>query len=763
MKRTMRVAAAVVCLLFCISFAGCGSSLEDAKVIDTLRYSKVTYAQNSEEISTGVVAENDTWQLEWDQKNKRVSFVEKATGNVWGQTPIESISLQPDENGIRRKNHPQVESAIQVFYQNTTNMVEESAWSYNDAVRAERADDIESGVYTMKIENGLRVVYDFYNFEIMVPVDYKLEGDRFTVSVDPTKIADNGENVATGVSIAPFMCGVKNGAEDSWIFMPDGAGTIIEPNDVDTVGDTGSLPVYGRDLIIQNYAFMSKRQQVTMPVYGVKKGDKALLAVIEGGAESAAINWNVGSENIRYSSVYASFAFRGYNEVVPPRGYSTPAAYIRIFADYINPEVISVAYYALSGDKANINGMAETYRNYLIKKGELKKVNTEEKRVALKYIGGVVQPDSLLGLPSSKLFPMTTTEQAGEMTAAFAEKLGTDFYVDLVGFGESGADIGTYAGGFTTAGKLGGESGMLSLSAKMKELKVPWFMDFNLITFTDGSNGYTVDNHGAVWSNQQTAYFNPHRVLSRMTNNDVRYYLMGRDYLVGAAEELMEEFPSMGLQGISYDSLSSVVYSDYQTGAYSACANMIEDALSIINKTKEKGHTYLADAPNVYAAVNADTILDAPLYSSLFDFSDYDVPFYQLVLRGYVPMNSVSINLTADEEDALLRCVRAGIAPSYTLTYNYDKELITSEHTFIYGSSYEGNKGKILDTADTLKGYLESIEGATITGYDVISDDVSVTRYSNGVYAVVNLGDTEAQTDYGKVPADSWITGRVAE
>ncbi len=737
-----------------MSLAGCGSALEDVATVNTLRYNEVSYTSDVTE--SGIVAENAAWQLMWDDENKRVHFIEKATGNMWGTTPKEACEVALNEDGMPVKNHVQVESAVHVFYQNTTNMVEESALSYSDAVR-------DGDVYAIKIDNGLRVVYDFTAFSIMVPVDYVIEEDRFTVSVDPTKVADDGENVATGVAIAPFMCGVKNGATDSWMFIPDGSGSIVAPNDVATVGDTGMLPVYGRDLSIQDYAYVAKRQQVLMPVYGVKKGDSALLAVIEGGEECASINWNVGSVNIKYSSVYPTFAFRGYNEIVPPKGYSTPAAYIRVFADYVNPEVVSVAYYPLSGDKANITGMADAYRDYLVKSSGFKKTGGDEKLVSLKYVGGVVQPDSFLGMPTTKLFPLTTTEQAGEMTAAFADKLGNDFEVNLVGFGKSGADIGVFGGGFTTDSVLGGKSGMKDLSAKMKELGVPWYMDFNLITFKEGSNGYSSSNHGAVWSNQQTAYFNPHRMLSRTADTNTRYYILGRDYLVGAAEELLEAVPSMDLQGLSLDSLSTIAYSDYQTGAYSACANMKEDAQSIFAKIKEKGYTYLADSPNLYAALCADTIADSPLYSSQFDISDYDVPFYQLVLRGYVPMSSVSLNLTADQDEALLRCIRAGVSPAYTLTYNYDNELITSDQSFIYGSSYEGNKEAILHTVDSVKSYLQSIEGATITQYDVLTADASITYFSNGVYAVVNEGNTAVQTAYGEVPAGSWITGRVAQ
>lgn len=59
-------------------------------------------------------------------------------------------------------------------------MAEEIILSYNDAVS-------DGEVYAQKIDNGLRVIYDFINYEIIVPVDYIIEDDRFLVTVIPPR------------------------------------------------------------------------------------------------------------------------------------------------------------------------------------------------------------------------------------------------------------------------------------------------------------------------------------------------------------------------------------------------------------------------------------------------------------------------------------------------------------------------------------------------------------------------------------------------
>lgn len=756
MKKSLRrITAALLCLLVCVSMAGCGAGSEETeKAVDTLRYADVNYSTLDQKVQSGTVCQNDAWELIWDMQNKRVSFKEKATGNIWCPTPSEALEPELNALGLPKKNHAQIESALQVFYHNPTNMAEEIALSYTDAIQ-------DGALYTMPIENGLRVIYDFYAFEIMVPVDYKLDGDHFTVSVNPAEIADNGVSYATGVALAPYMCGMKNGLADSWMFMPDGSGTIIKPTGTATVGDSGSIRVYGDDLTIQSYYFTSVTEQAYMPVFGCKKGDSGLCAIIDSGVEMASVAWNVDSVNIGYSGVYATFGFRGYSQISPPRGYSSPAQYIKVFTDYINDEKVQVSYYPLSGDKADITGMAEVYRNYLIKNGGLKVSEAPEKKMAVKYIGGVMQGDFFLGLPTTKLFPLTTTEDAATMTTELAQSLGNDFYVDLVGFGASGADVGKYAGNFSVGKTLGGKKGMNTLASKLEELGLPYYMDFNLIAFGKGAGGFSKGDDGVVWMNKQTAYF---RGFNRIKHDvtSARKYILKRDQLVNAGNLLVKKASALGIKGISLDALSNTIYSDYTTLSTQVCKGMIKDAQTVFdNVGKEYG--VLADAANDYAAVKAERVIDAPLYSSQYDFADEDVPFYELVLRGYVPMNSVSVNLCGDENDALLRCVAAGIAPTYTLTYRYDNELVTSDHNFIFGSGYAGNKARLLKAADALKAYLGSIEGAKIKEYQSLGNGVCITKFDNGVYAAVNYGEKDATTDYGVVKAGAWITGRDAQ
>ena len=747
MNTFLRFVAILTCLAIVFGLSGCGTNNNVKNSVNTLKYGNISFP--SDELEDGAFCENSNWRVEWDALKKRVRFIDKISGAVWGQSPAEGEPPVYDEDGMIKKNHPQAESALLVYYYDPTSLDEQFASSQVDAVSG-------GNVYAEIIKNGIKVTYDFVELQISVPVEYTIEEDSFKITVRPNEISDNGVNYVTAVKVAPFMCGVKNGSEDSWLFLPDGCGTLVKPVATDEVGNSGESKVFGDDLLVQTYDFTSVEKQVNLPVFGVKKADNALFAVIEDGMENASIAWNVGSKNVGYSGVCPFFRIRGYSYIEAPRGFWSPLSEIKVFADYISTKPLSIRYYSLSGEKADVYGMAETYRNYLCDKQGMKVSKAEEGKLSIKYIGGVIQNDFILGLPTTKLYPLTTLEQATNISNELSKSSKMDFYINLVGFGKSGIDVGELAGGFTVSKKLGGEKGIKSFSSEMKKLKMEWYMDFDLISLSKSGNGFSKSNDVAVLPNGQSAWFGSYDTVSREKNGD-RYHLLARTEFMDATNKLVSTVKSFELSGISLGSLSNTVYSDYSFPSMSVTSGFPKQANKVFNSVSESGFNLLTSASNYYATISSYRETDAPIYSSGYDVADTDIQFYSLVFKGYIPLNSVSINLCVDEQDALLRCIEAGIAPGFTITNNYDNELITSQHSFIYGTFYSGQKQKIVDVSNEVNGYYAAIKNAKVSDYKLLNNDVRIVEYDNGVVAVVNYSDVEVNTEYGLVPAHGWI------
>ena len=189
----------LMAVIMAVSMTGCGE--EKAPLKGFLAYADQYF--DSDVTSSGVICENDNWQLKWDNSKKRVSFFEKATGYTWGQIPVEAEAPVYQENGMVKKNHPQLESVIRVIYQDPKSFDDVTAYSYTGAVQSD-------GVYVQKIDDGIRVTYDFIEQEFSVSVDYTITENSFKITVDPTLISEGEELKIHSVAVAPFLCGMKN-------------------------------------------------------------------------------------------------------------------------------------------------------------------------------------------------------------------------------------------------------------------------------------------------------------------------------------------------------------------------------------------------------------------------------------------------------------------------------------------------------------------------------------------------------------------------
>ena len=721
-NRSFRIFALLLALITLLGLTGCGN---DKSLVTFLNLGDQSF---DSEYVNGKVCENDKFELNWDDSLKRVSFVDKQSGAVWGQIPAEAQN-GVTENGVKKKNHPQLESALQVNYQDPKSFDEITLYSYTGAVQ-------EGEIYTEKIDNGLKVIYEFTEFDIAVPVEYTIGEDSFAVTVDPKEIAEGEEYKVTSVALGPFLCGLKNNSENSFLFIPDGSGAIVEPVGEQAVGNVDSKEVYGGDLAYRKFGTSTTSEQIKMPIFAAKKGDSAVLGVISSGAPSASINWNIGSNDIGYSTVYPSFRIRGFKNIERPENFitTTTLGNFKVFDKGILTSPVKAEYFVLSGEKASVYGMAEKYRDYLKENFGLER--TENKEV-----------DANLLTPN--------IPEAEKIADELSEKIGSNINLNLLGFGQSGVDAQKVAGGFKTAGKLGN---MEKLYSALDKKGINAFLDYDVIAFNKSGGGFSKKD-AAVYSSGMSITYTSFDSVSKASNDD-RFYLLSRSNLSRAVEKIIKVSAKKGVSGISLNSLGATVYSDYANQETYLANNMENDVAKLFASVKKGGYKLLSTSANSYAAVNADYVNDAPIYSSDHIAFDFDVPFYELVFKGYVPLSSVSINLCSDKEDAILRCAESGISPSYTVYSNFRNELVTNDNTFIFGSSFDGIKEDIYSAVNKAKNYLKLTGNAEIVGYEIINKDVRITRFAGGGYTVVNYGEAPVATQYGEVDAKGYIYGR---
>ncbi len=684
-----------------------------------------------ESIGTQVLAENANYALKWDNDYKSVMMESKSGQRVWGTTPIEYY-----ESG---EMHNFISSPITIKVLDTTSLGTSDGRAYDGS--------IESGNLTAKkIDNGIEVIYYFDEYEISVPVQFTLREDSMAMSVDTKRITEGDKFQLINISLAPYACAVKipetndvsvNLLQD-YLFLPVGTGALVSPLLKDDKREYTS-EVYGTDASrYQPYEYY-KAESMKMPVYGVKNGADALVAIMEQGAELANIKMSAGNKRMLYSNVTADFNVRGYDI------YAEEKSYIATMTTRYSKEMVqanlTVGFYPLAGDEADYIGMANTYRDYLLDNGLTKK-ELAQNPYALSILGNVVTKSLAFGVPYHSAKSMTTFAEAAAIIQELSADTNSTPSVQLVGYGESGMDIGQVAGGYAFAGVSGSKKDYAALTDYASKNNIPLFTDFDMVFFNKSGNGFSASTDVAKTAtlHKSEVY---HRMLAlRAQDKDMgAFRLLNRAQLVEAMDKLLTKGDKLGVTGYSFSTLGTTAYSDYTQAEHQVKHNMGQDVKAMFASVNKAGHAVATDNANDYAALASDTVFNVEVDPRNSDMIDAYIPFYQIVFKGYVPMYSAALNLAADHDASVLRALASGVGLGYTVLNNYDVSYAASVQTNLYSSLYSAKKAQIVDSVSKYSDYYKAIAGATITDYAVLDNGVTATTFSNGVVAYTNATD----------------------
>ncbi|MBR5523779.1 MAG: hypothetical protein IKU51_00725 [Clostridia bacterium] len=738
MKKLLRksISLLLVLLMLTMPLTLTGCSVEESTV-------KLYEPLELEEVTQDVVADDGINQLVWDVNERAVFFYNTMTGRIWSTIPYE-FYVQQVEAGY---NVMEMKSPIHIAYYAVDNRQERTMTGYEGAL-------LNGTVGSTLIENGIRVEYDFAELELRVPVEYTLQNGNLSIRLDIDGIAEGANYKLTSVSLSPYMASVPED-DTSYLFVPSGSGALMH-SDVRNTIRKYSEPIYGIDAIEQPATRTTYAQTAHLPVFGANRGDGGLLGIITQGAGLASINALAGDERIGWACVYPTFQLRG-SDMVDIQNRESVAQKVKNYSkNLVDLDYAEVIYQQLEGDQAGYEGMANAYRQWLIDNNGLTQKTTVDSYLALEFLGGVTVKDQIFGISFNRMEVATDLNQVQEILADINDQMQTPITTVLTGFGKGGVDKEYLAGGYQIDKQFGSAEDMANLNEWTANNGGLLFTNFDLLYFR--KNGYGVNQLSDVAYRannvaSKAAYYSP---VTNRPETDMNYYsLVRRDKLASLAQTLLEKFSSIGSAGVGLSSLGSTAYSDYRsTGTYAR--NGIEEAVqNILNLFNEQGTPVMSGA-NAYAAVTSDLIWDVPAYSSQYLVLDEDVPFYQMVFRGYVPMTSTAINREANPDEAFLQALSLGVIPMYSVCATYPEELRDTVHDEFSSGYWAGYRDSVVEKLAIVNDVFPVLGDAGILSYTK-DGDLSVTQFDNGVTLYVNYGDTELYTDGGVVEAGSYL------
>ncbi|MBR5923031.1 MAG: hypothetical protein IKZ59_04475 [Clostridia bacterium] len=724
-KKTVSALLAVA--LFLSMFTGCGKK------------SGVKYGYNGNEkimtVSSQTIAQNDNLSLSWDDEAKRILLENRKTGKIWSDIPQDIA-----ESG-------ELCSTLDISVQDME-IYQPEFLSSNECRESGR-------ISAEKIKDGLRVTYYFDSVKVSVPVCYTLREDSMLVSIDASKIQEDGEKYRLVYATPmPKMCSAENASadkkKDSYLLLPEANGALMYTDETVEGSRKISIP-YANAAAHQESFAVNAPESSGICVFGIKAGTDAMFCIPEETAGSVGISAYAGDISSGLSAVYPNCYFSDYDYFY---GKATNSAAIRHLSDR-SQSTVSIGYYPLSGEDADYNGMAKKYRSYLEKNGYIsvdENILKSAAPYALTVLGGVMTTVSVLGVPTKTLKVMTTFDQARELIEDITERTGIKPTVRLQGFTSTGINIGKIGGGYSFNSAFGGDKQRKALENYCADNGISLYTEFEMIKYSESGAGFSYANDCAKTAVLSPAENSKYNAPLRDVNSDSVYRLLSRDKIGKAVDKLIKTVQDKDVSGIGVSTLGAISYSDFSSGVKNAVTSGIDSETSkAIRKLKNTGKRVSASSPAYFAAGLVDAVFDAPLDQSGKYQYDVEIPFYQLVYSGVVPMYSSAVNMAADPNKKIMMAAMTGTGLGFSVISNFEDEYMETGADKLYAYLYDANSDLITDALKEYSRLYAAIGNSRIKRYDILENSISRTVFENGVTVYANNSFLESDSPIGKL------------
>ncbi len=692
------------------------------------------------------VTENDGFILRADKHTGHFTLENKTTGNL--------LRSFPNPDAWQEQENPSA------WYLHL-----ESPFMFTYAEMKERDDKVkESNLFSNgtteikfeSIEDGFRVTYHIPKLGFIIPIEVKLKNDYVETTVLADEIQDvkaydkadkKNDRQARLVSLRafPFLGADGSEKEDGFVFLPDGAGVLVDfKRNRASSTDLYSERIYGDDQAFAQKAHFSNRESVKMPVFGIKSKDQAVLGIVDEGdaytnivsapSESfSQYNWVTGEHLLRFKSYQPT-------DKQKDEGYYS-------FSKKMQRTNRSIRYYMLDEEEPGYVDMAKKYRQYLVEDKGMKRIeNTEDDlSMRLNVLGGGAQEGFIL----DSYLPLTTTDESMQIVQEL-NNLGIN-NMSVIYHGWKKGGYGTYGGHFPVDKELGGNKGMKDLANYAHKKGHKLYLEAGTYTYNNnGKDGFRKNRDG----------------IRDLSSTVMKFKNYGNDgvwvsplFMQQTIMDDMETAKELDIDGYLFgDGIGAILPTDYNKNHPAQRHEVKKVQEEILKDTKQElGDVQVAKANNY--ALQSATHIDQLANDYSYDlFVDESVPFAQIALHGLVTYSFGYGNLSGDVKEAFLNGMEYGAVPSFFVTYKESHELLElkARHRY-YSTYYKDWETEMATQYQQYNDVLKDVQDQFIADHQQLAKGVFATTYENGKKIIVNYNEKPYEEKDIKVDAQSFI------
>ncbi len=713
------------------------------KTVATAKYLGGELEDSGEEYA--LVGEAGGYQLYYRTSDYTLKVIDTKTGIEWK-------SLITDEDYIHNADKGETENseAVRTRFKKLFEIGYTNFSEIN--LTTSLVDEFMTTVKHYKLENGFAIEAGFDSYGISVTVEFWLDESGLNVRVPIDKVKETAEYGIMSLTVLPSFSASTNDVENGFVLMPDASGGIYDIKQISDRQTSLTIDTYfPRDFNLDKIESNNQQgiKNAMMPFFGISKGTNGFIGYISEGEMNGYITFNPSSV-YKVNRVAASVNYRKSYTYTNPSGEPVTTTEKNISANDF-----AVHYNFLTAEaESNVTyaDMATELQKYLVSVGKLTKTEAAEKE-GVDVNLQMIMSTKVETMISEYLKVMTKCSDIEDMVAALSDDAKKNLRIMLLGWQSSGYNV------YPSSGKIAGGIG------SVKELS-------NFLT-EQGIESYLLDD--LVYASTDSQYFSKqsdavcNETKIPVTNTDEDQYVRNayKEYLT-LTEKTLPYLAKNDVYGIGFDKVGWYVYDDFQKRVELTRYDTVAIYNAMLNATEEKGMKVAIQRGNAYTLNVADYLYDLPLEGSGFELLDRDVPFYQLVVHGYIPYSmDTPGNMAIDYDVEKLKWIEYGAEPTFLLTEEMSEEFKDSKVENAFATELENWLDDISAIATEFNTKLAFTGNCTITGHDQLASGIVRVTYSNGNKVYINYNQeqitvddvTVKAVDYTVVGADGNIVG----
>lgn len=582
----------------------------------------------------------------------------------------------------------------------------------------------------------------------IVPMTYLLDKDNLVVSIKPEEIQYNTDDFyLIDVDVLENF-GAAGMKEEGYIFVPDGSGALIYLNNNKTSNQPYTSAVYGRDktvgMLDMKKAEGAENLSIKMPVFGIKAGDKALFAIIEDGEGFADISADIAGRSNSYNSVYAGFTYLQNGAI--SLGSMVGSRNFQMYAPKPYDGEYKIRYGFLTGEKATYSGMAMYYRDYLAEREKLIKHETKEDiPFYVEFVGAINKSKSFLGIKYQSIEALTTYKQAMEIVEELKKNQIDNIKVRYTGWANGGLGNQAFTK-ITPVGKLNkGGTNLSQFLKAMKDSDVPVYLDgeFQYVYKDTAFDSFSTSKYSPRYFDNSTVkgakYLIPNGFVWERTIGLISPY-----YVKNLAETFIKRGQGFQADHVSVGSLASDVFSDFLLKQYADRQGAVKFNEEAIKTLSNSFGGVMGSNGNAYSFAHVSDMVHVPMDSNRYFIIDETIPFYQMVVRGYIEFAGKPFNLSEDYKDSILKAVETGSGLYFKWIYKENSAVKETEYNGLYSVYYKFWLEEAVNSYKEVNEVLGQLQGQTIVDHIQVAKKLYQVTYEDGTKILVNYNSNEA-------------------